>query len=147
MSAQETVYRLLSLPMKQLSRSVLFVDTNPKSERIAVLKYNASLSQPEDNDTNVFQKSLIDRYQHRPQALSSMCLAEFAATYVVNYERNECDALPAPESDVTNWFRAKLMLYYPWFDELEDLLGGMSNTIAMSKPLYTQMRPNTQKQK
>ena len=30
-----------------------------------------------------------------------MCLAECAATYVVNYECNDCDALPAPESDVT----------------------------------------------
>ena len=29
-SAQQAVYRLLSLPMKQLSRSVVFVDTNPK---------------------------------------------------------------------------------------------------------------------
>ena len=35
-SAQEAVYRLLSLPMKQLSRSVIFVNTNPKKERIAV---------------------------------------------------------------------------------------------------------------
>ena len=41
-SAQEAVYRILSLPMKQLSRSVVFVDTNPKHERIA------------DDDTNVF---------------------------------------------------------------------------------------------
>ena len=37
-SAQEAVYRILSLPMKQLSRSVVFVDTNQKHERIAVLK-------------------------------------------------------------------------------------------------------------
>ena len=44
-SAQEAVYRLLSLPMKQLSRSVVFVNTNPKHERIAVLKNNDSLSQ------------------------------------------------------------------------------------------------------
>ena len=158
LSAQEAVYRLLSLPMKQLSRSVVFVDTNPKSERIAVLKDNTSLSQLADGDTNVFQKSLIDRYQHRPQSLSSMYLAEFAATYVVKYERNECDALPAPESDVSstqvtltdgfgkmnkrkqlavirfrkyskesdlsNWYRAKLVLYYPWYDEQTDLLGG-----------------------
>ena len=157
-SAQETVYRLLSLPMKQLSRSVVFVNTNPKNERIAVLKDNESLSQLAEDDTNVFQKSLIDRYQHRPQGLSSMCLAEFAATYVVKYERNDCDALPTPESDVTstqitltdrfgkmnkrkqaavirfrkyskeadlsNWYRAKLMLYYPWFNEQADLLGG-----------------------
>ena len=69
----------------------MFVDTDPKNERIAVL------SQLEDNDMNVFQKSLIDRYQHRPQQLSSMGLAEFAATYVVKYECSDCDALPAPE--------------------------------------------------
>ena len=156
-SAQEAVYRILSLPMKRLSRSVVFVDTNPKNERIAVLKDTVSLSQLEDSDTNVFQKSLIDRYQHRPQAISSMCLAQFAATYLVKYEHNDCDALPPPESDVTstqitltdrfgkmnkrkqqavirfrkynketdlsNWYRAKLMLYYPWFDEEADLLG------------------------
>ena len=80
MSAQEAVYRILSLPMKQLSRSVVFIDTNPKNERIAVLKDCKSLSELDDHDTNVFQKSLIDRYQHRPQDLQSMCLAEFAAT-------------------------------------------------------------------
>ena len=104
-SAQEAVYRILSLPMKQLSRSVVFIDTNPKNERIAVLKDNTSLSQLDDDDTNVFQKSLIDRYHHRPQELQSMCVAEFAATYVVNYKRSddsECDALPASESDITS---------------------------------------------
>ena len=35
--AQETVYRILSLPMKQLSRSVVFVDITTKHERITVL--------------------------------------------------------------------------------------------------------------
>ena len=49
-SAQEAVYRILSLPMKQLSRSVVFVDTNTKSERIAVLKGKDMLSQLEDDD-------------------------------------------------------------------------------------------------
>ena len=42
-SAQEAAYRALSLPMKQLSRSVVFVDTNPKHERMAVLKNNNAL--------------------------------------------------------------------------------------------------------
>ena len=71
----------------------MFVNTNPKNERIAVLKRNESLSQLDDSDTNVFQKSLIDKYQHRPRELQSMCLAEFAARYVVKYERDdgECD--------------------------------------------------------
>ena len=83
----------------------MFVDTNPKSERIAVLKDNASLSRMDENDTNVFQKSLIDRYQHRPQDLQSMCIAEFAATYVVKYSKSdesECDVIPAAESDTTS---------------------------------------------
>ena len=147
--------------MKQLSRSVVYVDTNPKHERIAVLKDNTALSQLHDDDTDVFQKSLIDRYQHRPQELQKMCLAEFAATYATNYKRSEdseCDALPACDSDTTstqiqltdgfgkmnkrkrktvirfrrynkdadpsNWYRAKLMLYYPWYVEHSDLLGG-----------------------
>ena len=43
-SAQEAVYRILSLPMKQLSRAVVFVDTNSKNERIAVLKDSKSLN-------------------------------------------------------------------------------------------------------
>ena len=84
-SAQEAVYRSLSLPMKQLSRSVVFINTNPKHERIAMLKSKDMLSQLDDDDTNVFNKSLsIDRYQHRPRELQFMCLAEFAATFVTN---------------------------------------------------------------
>ena len=159
-SAQEAVYRILSLPMKQLSRSVVFVDTNPKSERIAMLKSKDMLSQLDDDDTDVFNKSLIDRYQHRPRELQSMCLAEFAATFVTNYRHDDdnCDALPPTESEIlsktikltdgfgkmnrrkreavirfhkynkdaepSNWYRAKLMLYYPWYNEHVDLLGG-----------------------
>ena len=57
--------------MKQLSRSVVFVDTNPRNKRIAVLKNNDSLKQLNDDDTNVLQKSLIDQYQHRPKQLNS----------------------------------------------------------------------------
>ena len=56
------MYRILSLPMKQLSRSIVYVDTNPKQERIAILKGKTTLSQLGDDDTYVFQKSLIDRY-------------------------------------------------------------------------------------
>ena len=31
------------------------------------------------------------------------------------------------DSDVSNWYRAKLMLYYPWYDEESDLLGGCAS--------------------
>jgi len=71
--------------MKQLSRSVVFVDTNAKEDRIAVLKTHDVIDQLDGDDTNVFQKSLIDRCKHRPEQLRSMCLAEFAATYCTSY--------------------------------------------------------------
>ena len=89
-SAQECVYRFLSLPMKQLSRSVVFVDTNPRKERIAVLKDRGALKDLGDNNTDVFQKSLIDRHEHRPSVLQAMCLAEFAASYVTKIPAKRC---------------------------------------------------------
>ena len=98
-SAQEAVYRILSLSMKQLRRSVVF--TQKVNDRIAMLKSKDMLNQLEDDDTDVFNKSLIDRYQHRPRELHSMCLAEFAATFITNYchDDSDCDALPPAESE------------------------------------------------
>ena len=87
-----------------------------------------------------------------------MCLAEFAANYVANYQKDDSDVLPPPdESETTssrsggfgrmnkrrreavirfrrynqdtepsNFYRAKLMFYYPWHNEDTDLLGGYS---------------------
>lgn len=104
-SAQECVYRILSMPMKQLSRSVVYVDTNAKKDRIAVLKSTNMLKQLDDEDTNVFQRSLIDRYQHRPQQIRSMCLAEFASTYCTSYFAKDgdgdTDALPSNKSQLS----------------------------------------------
>ena len=159
-SAQEAVYRILSMPMKQLSRTVVFVDTNPKTNIIGILKDLNAISQLDDGDTNVFQKSLIDRYEHRPNTLDQMCLAEFAANYVTSYKCEENDdVLPNDETvelcenskiklrdgygtmykrrreavirftrfnkdkEPSNYYRAKLVLYYPWRNEDIDLLG------------------------
>ena len=165
--AQEVVYRILSMPLKMLSRTVVFVNTNTKEFRIAQLKDDTSLLSLADDDTNVFLKSLIDRYQHRPRSLQSMCLADFAANYSTDYrvcddDEEKSDALPSIdgsmqetnkeiiltggfgkmkkrgreavirfgkfnyESDPSNWYRSKLMLYYPWYNEDTDLLGGYS---------------------
>ena len=82
LSSQEGAYRLLSLPMTKLSRDVNRIDTNPKEERITVLK-NLAFLQRDDND--VFCKSNIQRYTHRPPALATICLAEFVAAYRVKY--------------------------------------------------------------
>ena len=166
-SAQEAAYHILSLPMKSLSRQVVFVNTNPKDQLIAVLKDCQTLSQLDDDDTNGFHKNLIERYQHRQHILASMCLAEFAATYAVTYRPNEDDdhgdVIPTTdessentstkitlldnfgkmhqrlkqaiisftkynkESNPTNYYRSRLMLYYPWRDEENDSLGNFAS--------------------
>ena len=64
----------------------MFVDTNPKNDRVAVLKDHATLKELDEDDSNVFHKSLIDRYVHRPQQLQPKCLAEFAATFATIYK-------------------------------------------------------------
>ena len=71
-STQEAAYRLLSIPMKQLSRSVVFLNTNVATERISVLKPQQHLEMMHDEDEDVFHKSMIDRYIHRPLKLESM---------------------------------------------------------------------------
>ncbi len=52
-----------------MNRTVLFVDTNPKKDRIGVLKPAAAIQDLDDDDPNVFCKNLIQRYQHRPMEL------------------------------------------------------------------------------
>jgi hypothetical protein len=53
-SAQEAVNCILSTPMKQLSRSTVFVDTNPKNTRFGELKDVKTISKLDDYDTTVF---------------------------------------------------------------------------------------------
>ena len=59
-SAQEAAYRLLSIPMKQLSRSVVFLNTNTPDQRIGLLKPFHCLEAMDDSNEDIFQKSLLD---------------------------------------------------------------------------------------
>ena len=90
-SAQEAAYRILSMPMKKTSRKVVFVNTDVKSSRPAVLKNNEQLAGLDDNDEDIFQKSLLDRYEYRPNSLENMCLAEFASLYTTDYNEKDKD--------------------------------------------------------
>ena len=96
-SAQEAVYRILSMPLKKFSRKVLFVNTDEKSERASVLKPMKDLEGKNDIDEDIFQKNIIDRYVSRPAKLNDVCLAEFAANYSVSpaeREENSDDSVP-----------------------------------------------------
>ena len=82
-SAQEAAYRLLSLPLKKSTRSVVFVNTSPKEKRVAILKPAAVLSAMDDDDEDIFYNNINDRYAARPHKLDNMSLAEFAATFTL----------------------------------------------------------------
>ena len=103
-SAQEAVYRILSLPLKQLSRTVVFVNTAPKEDRVSLLKPISQIENMEDDCEEIFQTNLIDRYAARPDTLDDMCLAEFAANYTVCsgqelLDGETSDAIPTPDNE------------------------------------------------
>ena len=172
--------------MKPMSRAVVFVDTNAKKDRISVLKDSATIQELDDSDSNVFCKSLLDRYEHRPLELQNMCLAEFAANYSTDYKTSDdvisqSDVLPSVsdsdcakpckitltdgfgkmnkrrheavirfrkfnrEKEPSNWFRAKLMLYFPWYSEEADLLGGCSSYEEHYRRVHTIVSANEKK--
>ena len=156
-SAQEASFRILSMPMKKLSRKCVFINTSPQNERVNMTKPLASIQELENDEEDVYLINLIDRYAARPDHLENMCLAEFAANYDVKYSKTseeENDHTPNPqqqekaqqritinlkdglgkmqkrsreaiirfpkhniEKDSEKYYRAKLMLYYPWRQE------------------------------
>ena len=98
--------------MKQLSRSVVFLNTNAAKERINVLKPLEDLKMMNDEDEDVFQKSIIDRYIHRPPELENMCFAEFGAKYTVIYKDENQDSLPLMSDNTSTLHTIKLTNNY-----------------------------------
>lgn len=84
-SAQEAVYFVLQLPLRRSSRGFLFLNTNPATERLSLLKSNAVLEEMPTKSTNVEADNVIKRYSRRPMILKTLCLADFASWYEVHY--------------------------------------------------------------
>ena len=161
-SAQEAVYRLMSLPLIKGSRQVLFVDTDLPDNRTRLFKPMNLISLLEDEDEDVFMKCLIDRCKARPDSLNDMCFASFASFYrntstqpvndTLNEDVNKESEQLTPDRQITlkdgmgamthciqpaiiryhqwsakkepeKYYHAQLMLYYPWCNEEDDLLG------------------------
>ena len=95
-SAQEAVYRILSLPLKQMSRKVIFVNTAAKEDRVSLLKPINQIEHMDEDSEDIYQTSLIDRYAARPDQLNHMCLAEFAANYTTRSGQE------VPEDETSN---------------------------------------------
>jgi hypothetical protein len=91
-SAQEAAMRILSIPMRRLSRVVTFINTDPLENRTLVLKPKAVLDQMEDDSEDIFQSNIISRYSMRPAILENRCLAFFASYYTVSKCDNESES-------------------------------------------------------
>ncbi|XP_062607978.1 uncharacterized protein LOC134269784, partial [Saccostrea cucullata] len=84
-SAQEAVYRVLSMPLKKTSRQVVFINTSIPNERIHILKSKVQLEQLDVDSDDVFQKGLLERYAARPLSLENMTLSDFGSMYQTKY--------------------------------------------------------------
>ena len=84
-SAQEAAMRILSLPLMKKSRTVTFVNTDPKDKRIAMPRMDLHKLEPDDED--IFAKSIHDRYAARPDSVESITLADFTVNYSTLYEK------------------------------------------------------------
>ena len=62
-SAQEAAYRILSLPLKQLSRKIIFVNTVAKEDRVSLLKPMNQIQDMDEDSEDICQTSLIDMLQ------------------------------------------------------------------------------------
>ena len=53
-----------------------------KNNRTRMLKLLSILERMHPDDTNIFASNIIGKYENRPDTLQSMCLADFASSYV-----------------------------------------------------------------
>ena len=108
-SAQEAVYRVLSMPLRRCSRTTIFLNTDNKDSRDSLLLPFTQLQKLEDNDENVYCKNIIDRYAARPEKLEHICLAEFAANDT--YKRETNNDVTQHEDDISGGSDTELLLY------------------------------------
>ena len=78
-SAQETVYLDLQIPVAKCTRDIVFVNTSVPEERIFLLKPKAALDELPAESTDVESDNVIQRYSKRPKQLSKFCLADYVS--------------------------------------------------------------------
>ncbi|XP_062612107.1 uncharacterized protein LOC134273904 [Saccostrea cucullata] len=92
-SAQEAVYRVCNLKMKECSRKVVFIPVgdNPLrlSKPLSLIKKKSSdeeiISDEDDDENDIWMTNIIERYENRPDKpmFHNMCLANFCSEFRV----------------------------------------------------------------
>lgn len=66
MSTDEAIHRLLSIPLTESNRKVIFLPTELPEQRTRLLKSKKELESLPDDSVDIFQTSIVDRYAARP---------------------------------------------------------------------------------
>ena len=100
-SAQEAVYRVLSLPLIRGSRQVIFVPTDLPENRTKLLKPLKIIKELDDDDEDLYMTGMLEKYADRPNTVENLCLADFAALYSYGEKprESELNALSASEDE------------------------------------------------
>ena len=93
-SVQEAAYNVLpEFWLRKCSPGISFINTNLPNNRIRMIKSKEELVLLPENSTDIFKKSIIDRYMDRltcgkSASLKTVCLAQFASLY---YKKTSSD--------------------------------------------------------
>ncbi|MEW8547603.1 MAG: AAA family ATPase [Candidatus Thiodiazotropha sp.] len=99
-SAQEAVYRLLSLPLIKGSRQILFVPTDLPDHRTKLFKPLKVIQELDDDDEDLYLSGIIDKYEERSPSLDNICLADFAAYYTYSRSKKNSEFNEDVNTDV-----------------------------------------------
>ena len=94
LSVQEAVYNALpEMWLRKYSPGISFTKTNLPNNRIWMIKSKEELELLLENSTDIFKKSIIDRYMDwatsgKFASLKTICLAQFASLY---YKKTSSD--------------------------------------------------------
>jgi len=91
LSAQEAAWFLLRQPMSLASRECVYIPTCLPNERQKSHKKKRQLEELPLDSTDIWSKSLVQRYEERPHLLDPICLADFAAYYTSRYDYTTAD--------------------------------------------------------
>lgn len=89
-TAQEAMYRVCNLRMKEASRKVIFVPVGDNPTRMTKPLSQMKQGRPhhdqeEDDNDEIWMTNIVERYENRPdnEVFNNMCLAEFCSNFRV----------------------------------------------------------------
>ena len=87
-SCQEAAHRMCNLHLKECSRAVVNLPVGENATRMSLpLAQIEAKAKADENDDDIWFKSLVDRYQARPdgEEFDNLCLAQFASEFRIIY--------------------------------------------------------------